>query len=75
MYHNWKIIAAAAISSALPCTNAQGMPNLGNVLANQTDLSTFYGLIQVFDFGYSSCSTNLKILGSRTNLGRQLTYD
>ncbi|KIN04354.1 hypothetical protein OIDMADRAFT_191287 [Oidiodendron maius Zn] len=48
MCHSWGSIAAAAISFALSCANAQDVPNLGDVLANQTDLSTFYGLIQKY---------------------------
>jgi hypothetical protein len=67
MYHNWRSIAVAIV---LACTNAQDMPNLGDVLANQTDLSTFYGLIQVGNFGLilsnSSCRKRLKMLGSRS---------
>jgi hypothetical protein len=47
MYRSWRSIAAVAISLALAGTNAQSMPDLGTVLANQSDLTTFNGLIQV----------------------------
>jgi flagellar motor component MotA len=45
----WRSIAAtaAAIGVVLASKNAQDTPNLGNLLANHSELSTFYGYIQV----------------------------
>lgn len=50
MRYSWRSTIWAAIGFVVASTNAQPVQNLGKVLAKQSDLSTFYGLIQVCGF-------------------------
>lgn len=60
MYQSWRSRVAVAINLVVACTSAQAVQDLGALLANQSELSTFYGLIQVCDFCSSFLGSKLE---------------
>lgn len=75
MHNNWRSTIWAALSLAAALTSAQDAPDLGKLLGNQSDLTTFFGLIQVRGFFATLYSQSLNILQYKSFQSHQLTYD